>query len=214
MRAKDYRRAAWGKLTNNWTTPVVAYLIYVALAGVVAATAIGSIAVLIFDGVFLVGLALIMLQLSRLGQTKIETLFDGFRQGLASNIVAGVLVNIFTFLWALLFIVPGIVKSYSYAMTFHILADHPEMEPAEAINKSKEMMKGNKWRLFCLDCSYIGWGLLCILTLGILSFWVAPYNLMAHTQFYESIKGEEPAGEDAFIGGMADEQKAEDTTQL
>lgn len=213
MFAKDYRKAAWGKLTNNWTTAVVAYLIYAAITAAVSATGIGSIAVLIFDGVLLVGLSSMLLDISRLGQSKIETMFDGFRQGLATNIVAGILVNIFTALWTLLFIIPGIVKSYSYSMTYFILADNPNLAPTEAIDMSKKMMQGNKWRLFCLDCSFIGWYLLSILTLGILTLWVTPYNNMAHAQFYESLKGEAPQ-DDAFVGGMAEEQKSDDTTQL
>lgn len=213
MFAKDYRHAAWGKLTNNWTTAVVAYLIYVALSGAVSATGFGSIAVLIFDGVLIVGLSIMLLQISRLGQSKIETVFDGFRQGLATNIVAGILVNVFTALWTLLFIIPGIVKGYSYAMTYYILADNPNLAPTEAIDMSKKMMHGNKWRLFCLDCSFIGWYLLSILTFGILLLWIVPYNMMAHAQFYESLKGEAPQ-DDAFVGGMAEEQQSNDTTQL
>jgi len=213
MFAKDYRKAAWAKLSNNWTTIVVAHLIYAVLVGVVSSTGIGSIAALIFDGVLLVGLSSMLLDIARIGQSKIENVFDGFRYGLASNIVAGLLVNIFTFLWTLLFIIPGIVKSYSYSMTYFILADNPNLAPSEAIDMSKKMMHGNKWRLFCLDFSFIGWYLLSILTLGILALWITPYNMMAHEQFYESIKGEAPQ-DDAFVGGMAEEPKSDDTTQL
>ena len=107
MFAKDYRKAAWGKLSNNWTTAVVAYLIYAALTAAVSSTGVGTIAVLIFDGVLLVGLSSMLLDISRIGQSKIENVFDGFRYGLATNIVAGLLVNIFTFLWTLLAIVAG-----------------------------------------------------------------------------------------------------------
>lgn len=210
MFAKDYRRAAWGKLTGNWTTAVVVYLIYMVLVSIASATGIGSIAVFVFDGALVVGLSIVMLQISRLGSSKIETMFDGFRQGLGNNILAGVLVTIYTLLWSLLFIIPGIVKSYSYAMTFYILADNPNMAPSEAIDASKKMMDGNKWRLFCLDFSFIGWGILCILTFGILTLWVSPYQMMAHAQFYESLKGEAPQ-DDTFVGG---EQQNDNATQL
>ena len=213
MFAKDYRKAAWGKLSNNWTTAVVAYLIYAALTAAVSSTGVGTIAVLIFDGVLLVGLSSMLLDISRIGQSKIENVFDGFRYGLATNIVAGLLVNIFTFLWTLLFIIPGIVKSYSYSMTYYILADNPNLAPSEAIDMSKKMMHGNKWRLFCLDFSFIGWYLLCALTLGVLTLWITPYNMMARAQFYESLKGEAPQ-DDAFVGGMAEEPKSDNTTQL
>ena len=210
MFAKDYRHAAWAKLSGNWTTVVVAYLIYGAIIGVLSSTGIGMF---LFDGVFLVGMAVIMTQISRLGTSKIETLFDGFRRGIGNNIVASLLVNVFTFLWTLLFIIPGIVKSYSYSMTYYILADNPDMSPTDAINASRKMMDGNKWRLFCLDFSFIGWYLLSILTLGIFAFWIAPYNMMARAEFYESIKPQ-VVPDDAFVGGMAADESNGDTTQL
>ena len=204
MFAKDYRKAAWAKLSGNWTTVVVSYLLYVVLMSVLSSTGIGS---LIFSGVLSVGMMVILLQISRYGTSKIESLFDGFRKGLGNNIVAGILVGVFTFLWSLLFIIPGIVKSYSYSMTFYILADNPDMSPTDAINESRRMMDGNKWRLFCLDLSFIGWYLLSFLTLGILLFWVDPYQMMARAEFYESIKPQ-PAQDEAFVGGMADDNAA------
>lgn len=204
MFAKDYRKAAWAKLSGNWTTVVVSYLLYVVLMSVLSSTGIGS---LIFSGAMSVGMMVILLQISRYGTSKIESLFDGFRKGLGNNIVAGILVGVFTFLWSLLFIIPGIVKSYSYSMTFYILADNPEMSPTDAINESRRMMDGNKWRLFCLDLSFIGWYLLSFLTLGILLFWVDPYQMMARAEFYESIKPQ-IAQDEAFVGGMADDNAA------
>jgi uncharacterized membrane protein len=204
MTAKNYRKTAWAKLSGNWTTAVVAYLIYSVLLGVLSSTGVGT---LIFSGAMSVGMSIVLMQISRAGTSKIESLFDGFRKGLGNNIVAGILVSLFTFLWSLLLIIPGIVKSYSYAMTFYILADNPDMAPTEAINKSKEMMKGNKWRLFCLDFSFIGWYLLSILTLGILLLWVNPYSMQARVEFYESLKPQ-TAQDEAFVGGMADDNAA------
>ena len=201
MFAKDYRKAAWAKLSGNWTTVVVSYLLFTVLYGALSSTGIGA---LVFAGALSVGMSIILLQISRQGSSKIEALFDGFRKGLGNNIVAGILVGVFTFLWSLLFIIPGIVKSYSYSMTFYILADNPDMSPTDAINESRRMMDGNKWRLFCLDFSFIGWYLLSILTLGILLFWVDPYKMLAHAEFYESIKPQ-PAQDEAFVGGMADD---------
>jgi uncharacterized membrane protein len=201
MTAKNYRKTAWAKLSGNWTTAVVAYLIYSVILGVLSSTGVGT---LIFSGAMSVGMSIVLMQISRAGTSKIESLFDGFRKGLGNNIVAGILVSLFTFLWSLLLIIPGIVKSYSYAMTFYILADNPDMAPTEAINKSKEMMKGNKWRLFCLDFSFIGWYLLSFLTLGILLLWVNPYSMQARVEFYESLKPQ-TAQDEAFVGGMADD---------
>ena len=72
-------------------------------------------------------------------------------------------------------------------MSFYILADNPEIDFNVARVRSIEMMRGNKWRLFCLDLSFIGWYLLCILTLGILSLWVTPYHNAARAEFYQSL---------------------------
>ena len=211
MFARDYRHAAWNKLSGNWSTVVVAYLIYSLLLGVLSYTGIGS---LLLSGVLAIGMCVITLQISRMGKSGIESIFDGFRKGLGNNIVAGILVQIFTFLWALLFIIPGIVKSYSYAMTYYILADNPDMAPTDAITESRKMMDGNKWRLFCLDLSFIGWYLLSILTLGILALWISPYNMMARAEFYESLKPQPAVEDEAFVGGMAEETQNGDTTPL
>lgn len=205
MFAKDYRQAAWKKLSGNWATVVVAYLIYTALVGVLSSTGLGY---LILGGPLAIGMMAVILQVSRTGEPKIENVFDGFKTGIGNNIVAGILVPLFTFLWSLLFIIPGIVKSYSYAMTYYILADNPEMTATDAIDASKTMMKGNKWRLFCLDFSYIGWYLLSILTLGILMLWIDPYRMTAHAEFYESIKPQ-PVQDDAFVGGMAEDNASQ-----
>ena len=205
MFAKDYRQAAWKKLSGNWTTAVVSYLIYSVLMGALSSVGVGS---LLLSGVLTIGMYIVLLQISRNGEAGFESLFDGFRKGLGNNIVAGILVQFFAFLWSLLFIIPGIVKSYAYSMTYFILADNPDMAPTDAIKMSQEMMKGKKWRLFCLDLSFIGWFLLSILTLGILFLWIAPYNMMARAEFYESIKPQ-PAQDESFVGGMAEDNSAD-----
>ena len=99
-------------------------------------------------------------------------------------------MGIFTFLWTLLFIIPGIIKSYAYSMSGFILAENPEMTAKEAMQVSEEMMAGNKWRLFCLQFSFIGWQILCILSLGIGSLWLTPYMNAATAAFYDEISRE------------------------
>ena len=75
------------------------------------------------------------------------------------------LQGLYVALWSLLLVIPGIVKSYSYAMTPYIMAEHPALTANEAITESRRVMDGNKWRLFCLDFSFLGWELLCSLPL-------------------------------------------------
>ena len=95
--------------------------------------------------------------------------------------------SIFIILWALLFVIPGIIKSYSYSMAGYILEENPEVSAKEAMTVSMDMMRGNKFRLFCLQFSFIGWGILCGLTLGIGFLWLSPYMNAAYTAFYNEV---------------------------
>lgn len=101
--------------------------------------------------------------------------------------LAALLQMLYIFLWSLLLLVPGVIARYSYAMTGYILAEYPELSPSEAIARSKDMMEGNRWRLFCLEFSFIGWELLCLLTLGIGNLWLVPYRETARTAFYREV---------------------------
>lgn len=121
-------------------------------------------------------------------EPEIVTLFGYFTHW-KTTAVAKLLQGLYVFLWTLLFIIPGIVAGYSYAMTSYILAEHPELTPSEAIEQSKAMMTGNRWRLFCLQFSFIGWDLLCSLTLGIGELWLRPYKQAATAAFYREVSG-------------------------
>ena len=96
---------------------------------------------------------------------------------------------LFTILWSLLFLVPGIIAAYRYSMAPYLMAEYPDMGIREAVNRSKELMNGNKGRLFCLDFSFIGWWLLSALTLGILGLWITPYMVTARAAFYLELTG-------------------------
>lgn len=100
------------------------------------------------------------------------------------------LTYIFIVLWSLLFLIPGIIKAYSYAMTPFILEENPELSANEAIDRSRFMMRGHKFDLFWLQLSFIGWGLLCLLTAGIGLLWLVPYMQTATAAFYEEVKAD------------------------
>ena len=106
-----------------------------------------------------------------------------------TTVAAKLLRSVYVLLWSLLFIIPGIVAGYSYAMTSYILAEHPELTASEAIERSKQMMRGNRGRLFCMQFSFIGWSLLCSLTVGIGNLWLRPYQQAATAAFYREISG-------------------------
>ena len=128
---------------------------------------------------------------------RVRKVFDYFSGGHYGNAVKVMFFkNLYIDLWLLLFIVPGVIKSLQYAMVEYILADDPEISYRDALSKSKEMMQGNKMRLFWLDLSFIGWDFLSILTLGLLQpFYVNPWRQQTKAAFYEALKGEEPAAE-------------------
>ncbi|MDD6308854.1 MAG: DUF975 family protein [Clostridia bacterium] len=98
------------------------------------------------------------------------------------------LVGLFTFLWSLLFIIPGIIKSYSYRMAMYVLAENKGKSALACINESKEITKGYKADLFVLDLSFIGWSLLCCVTFGIALIWVMPYIQTTYVNAYNSLK--------------------------
>jgi uncharacterized membrane protein len=97
---------------------------------------------------------------------------------------------LFVFLWSLLLIIPGIIAALSYAMAFYILADDKEktVKAMEAIDKSKVMMYGYNWKLFCLGLRFFLLSLLCILTLGIGFLWLMPYMQVSLAKFYDDVK--------------------------
>lgn len=114
------------------------------------------------------------------------TLFSHYSSW-ASSSASRLLRILYVFLWSLLFVIPGIIASYSYAMTDYILAETPGISASNAIAKSKAMMSGNKWRLFCLHFSFIGWDILAFLTFGIGYLWLTPYKQAAIAAFYRDV---------------------------
>ena len=115
----------------------------------------------------------------------------GFERGYGRVVKTMFLTDLFLILWFCLLLVPGIIKCYSYRMVPYILADQPEMEGREAITRSREMMNGNKWRTFVLDLSFILWGLLSLITLGIVGiFYVNPYYQATNAELYQALKAE------------------------
>ena len=132
------------------------------------------------------------------GEVDIGDLFVGFTECFGESLLLSLLTAIFTFLWSLLFVIPGIVKSYSYAMAPYILQDDSKKDWKTCLDESRAMMKGYKWKLFCLDLSFIGWYIVGALCLGIGALFVYPYHYMARTNFYLDLKGSEPEFSDAF----------------
>lgn len=98
-----------------------------------------------------------------------------------------VLMTIYIVLWALLLIIPGIMKAIAYSQSYFILKDHPEYSIKETMIASKKMMNGYKWKYFLLQLSFIGWGILCLFTLGIGLLWLIPYMTASMAAFYQEL---------------------------
>ena len=116
-------------------------------------------------------------------------MFKGFKRPYyGKSIGLFFLTTIFTLLWTLLLIIPGIIKSLAYSLAPYILADNPEISANEALNQSVKMMKGYKMRLFLMWLGYMGFALLSILALGIPLLWLHPYYQAVLAKFYEDVK--------------------------
>jgi uncharacterized membrane protein len=187
----ELRAMARVQLKGTWLAAVGMVLVYFIVLWISSLLLIGP---LILGGPLALGYTGYFLKKSRSETVKLGNLFDGFKQ-FGSSFLLYLLQGIFIMLWSCLLIIPGIVKSFSYSMTFYIMKDNPKIGALEAITQSRKMMVGYKGKLFCLYLSFIGWGLLCCLSFGIGFLWLAPYASMSITNFYEELKKQNPVVE-------------------
>lgn len=149
---------------------------------------VGSIAsTFVISPAFSISLMMIYLGLANGTKATVGAAFEGFKHFWIS-FKTTFLVGLFTALWSMLLVIPGIIKSISYSQAMYIIAEDPEIGAREAINRSKAMMDGHKMDFFVLGLSFIGWNLLACLTFGILYIWLIPYMQATLTNFYNSIK--------------------------
>ena len=216
MTYSDYRRVARENLQGNYWQSVLVAFVAALLGGLIAGTSMftvnldaeeinqlprlliryfaimGSIAGFlsfvrfIIGGTVQLGYSQYLLNQHNHAHFDIQDLFsqfDRFKDGFLQNFLRG----LYSFLWSLLFIIPGIIKSLSYAMTPFIMAENPDMTASEAIEASKQLMDGHKGELFILDLTFIGWDLLAALTLNIGHIFLNPYRNAAHAAFYKDL---------------------------
>lgn len=177
---------ARASLQGRWGVSIGVCVLAVVIS--VVAVAVPLLSVLV-SGPLVVGLGIFFLALVRGSQPEIEMLFEGFKFFLTA-LVASVLMGLLVMLWSLLLIIPGIIAMYAYSQTFLIIADDSSIGPLEALKRSRQIMKGNKWKYFCLNLRFLGWSLLCLLTpLWIGYLWLYPYMMASLAHFYEDIRG-------------------------
>ena len=188
------------------------------LVAIIVILVIWILITIVIGGAAKLGYAIFNLKLVDHKEVAFSDLFSQFHR-LGDGFCMNFMVGLYTFLWSLLFVIPGIIKTYSYAMTPYVLAENPRMTATEAITESRQVMDGNKWRLFCLGFSFIGWDLLCaaptlvaaivvaskvamggaiatllwIIPFGTLTFigslFVNPYREAAYAAFYRDVAG-------------------------
>ena len=175
-------------LSGNWGVAIATFLVYGLIISIFQVIpTVGSVLALFIAGPMLVGVSMFSLSLSRGENARLEQIFEGFKN-YGTVLGAYLLMVLFIFLWMLLLIIPGIIAAIAYSQTFYILAEDDAISSMDALKKSKEMMDGYKWKYFCLGLRFIGWALLCILTLGIGFLWLSPYIQISYAKFYEDIK--------------------------
>jgi uncharacterized membrane protein len=147
-------------------------------AEVAKSSSIGTLYGILLIGAFSLGFAVFCLKARRMQNPEAGDLFIGFKN-YGRALVLYLLITVFTFLWSLLFIIPGIIAAFRYSMAFYVLADNPEISAMDALRTSKELMKGNKGKLFCLWISFIGWAILCsIIATAAVSIIAIPFGLI------------------------------------
>lgn len=154
---------------------------------------------IVISGAGKLGYAIFNLKLVDNKEVSLSDLFSQFHR-LGEGFCMNFLMALYTLLWTLLFIIPGIIKGFSYAMTPYILAENPGMTVSEAITKSRQIMDGNKLRLVCLGLSFIGWSALCVLPTFIAMLFII--GITAKTQQLTTLLWIIPASIPAFIGSL------------
>ena len=190
--ASSIRSAARAALKGHWAEAAMLTFVYQLLAcsaAFVAGAFSTVVSLLLMPLAWGFSMAFLLNRRGVEDPFGIDKMFAGYKD-FGRIFVTLLLQQIYILLWTLLLIIPGIVKSLSYAMTSFILFDNPEMKNNEAIELSMKMMDGHKVDLFWLQLTFIGWAILCILTLGIGFFWLIPYIQASMVEFYKEVKAE------------------------
>ena len=188
---KEYRLAAKEALGDKifgsiWPAAAVTLLVAELLSGFISIIpVVGTIAALVISGAISMGVHDIVLRLTR-GEDSVN-IGDVFNHFDGTSISIGLLTALYTFLWTMLFFIPGIIKSFSYSMAFFVHLDHPEFTANQCITESRRLMAGHRWKLFCLGLSYIGWMFVGAFCLGFGGYWVSAWSYTATAVFYTDL---------------------------
>lgn len=177
-------RRAKAQLAGKWVNVAVGSVIYLALMGLAGTTYLLE---LVIYGPLTFGFILYLACVIDTGVNNLNLLFKGFER-FADTLIAGLIYSLAVGVGTCLLIVPGIILACGFGMTFFIMVDDAEISGMDAIQKSWNMMKGQKWEFFCLNLRFIGWILLSILTCGIGFIFLYPYMIAASQNFYRKLR--------------------------
>jgi len=182
------KEAIRGNLWSIVAILIVAYVVQMALSYLTFFA--GGVGSLLVAGPISISLAMIFLKLLHdHKKPQVEDILLGFKNGNFGRGLIGYLrYLVFTLLWSLLFVVPGIIKVLSYSQMFYLMADDPKLEPSEAQTKSMKLMSGHKMELFSLYLSFVPWLLLVVVTVGLALIYVAPYFSATMAEYYNYLK--------------------------
>lgn len=197
IRARARKQLGGGIFAETWSMTMLCYLLYSVIIGAVSFTVVG---IILLGGPLTYGMCKITLNNARgVKRTEITDLFGGFNKDFLNSFLLELLMSLYIFLWSLLLVIPGIIKSYAYALSFYIQNDSENKDWSYCLHKSEEMMRGHKAELFVLDLSFIGWYIVGALCLGIGTLFVVPYHMQAKTNFYLELKEQSDAVERKYI---------------
>jgi len=209
---KEYKNAALNALEGNWAPAILATAIFMFLSGGLSATC--NIGTIVFPnavyymagGICLVTVLLLwpitigyfntFKELARSGDNRLtQNMFTLGFQDYGKTLLTVLLMVLILIAGALMLVIPAFIFALMYSQVSYIIRDYPELPVSKAFEMSRKMMIGRKWKLFVLYISFIGWVILCLLTLGIGFLWLNPYCYATLAEFYIDAKAEYEAAE-------------------
>lgn len=199
-----FKQNAKNTLKGNWKVPLLVTLVYIIVTAILVAPEVvaeytynnGTVTVSYFlstlistcaSGILTFATAYFFLAFAENPAVKFSTFLDGLNH-FVKAILAVLWQTLWVFLWTLCFIIPGFIKSISYSQIMYLLAEYPNMKINQAMKLSMKITKGYKWDLFVMYLSFLGWMILNVLTLGLLSFYIIPYYELTLVNAYKFLK--------------------------
>ena len=187
------KQQAKDRLRGNWGWAIGLSLLGGIMTEIVSYFTLGILGMMLTAGISFTYLA--FMDTGDRGSGVFNNIFSGFTNGRALAVfLTNLLGGIFTMLWTLLLVIPGVIKSFSYSQANYIIKDMAasgrEIGATDAITASRMLMRGHKFEYFVLQLSFLGWAILATLTFGIGYLWLVPYMQATNAAYYRTIAGD------------------------